>query len=64
MDNEYEKLMDRYRDVYNWSVYRCPTCGFRGVGMAASVHPLSHGTMIKETKYEAQERKSTHSTKM
>ena len=46
-------LLDYYRENNIFSVWRCPTCGFRGVGSSVTLHPLSHGVMFRELmKYE------------
>ena len=54
---DYDKLMDRYRDKLHFSVYYCRTCGFRGFGAAVTLHPLSHGVMIREIRRKWNESK-------
>jgi hypothetical protein len=44
-DNE---LLDHYRDRNVFAVYRCLTCGFRGIGASVTLHPYEHGPMARE----------------
>lgn len=45
---EYHELLDKYRDNNWFFVYKCKVCGFRGIGASVTLHPRSHGPMIRE----------------
>jgi len=42
------ELLDNYRDNNWFIVYKCKTCGFRGVGASVTLHPYEHGPMERE----------------
>ena len=43
-------LLDGYRDRNVFEVYRCQTCGFRGIGASVTLHPHEHGPMVSESR--------------
>lgn len=44
----YDKMLDKYRDN-NWMpVYRCTVCGVRGIGSLVTLHDITHGPMVRE----------------
>jgi hypothetical protein len=50
-DDIVDKYLDRIRDEFHYSVYKCPVCGFRAFGAPVFYHELtnkSHGMMIRE----------------